>query len=211
MSRRKRRSIAAIGSARKRDPLLAAAALAACLLTGCMSIAPPSEPPKLTQPPEVATEGFLTAYAEETVPLALPELRRTLEETPITDFLEPTDNLAPPVASEVLEGTWPEAGATRWLRLEDGHYVVERVLQNEPEFFRYQIYVFTNAAGRGVEQIVGELRFTPVEGGTRIEWSYNVKPRNFLARKVVSGRMEEIQQFIRGGLRGFAASVSDQR
>ena len=178
-------------------------------LAACNSIEPPAEPPALSAPPPVASNGFLTAYAEETVPLPLSDLRQALTDTPIVDFLEPTENLSNPVASHVLEGNWPEPGATRWLRLADGHYVVERVLENEPELFRYQVYVFTNAAGRGIEQIVGEQRFISVEGGTRIEWSYNVKPRNFVTRIFVRGSMDEIEGYIRGGLRRFAASLSE--
>ena len=137
----------------------------------------------------------------------VPELRAFMEEHPLISFLQPTENIANPVASEVLEGEWGEVGATRWLRLADGHYVIERILENEPDLFRYQVFVFTNATGRGVEQIIGEQRFVPVEGGTEFQWTYNVLPRNVLTRQIVRGSMDEIEAYIAGGLTGFAEAA----
>lgn len=173
----------------------------------CEPRMPPSEPPKLTEAPEVATDGFLVADAEEIIPLSLDELRRFREQRPLTEFLEPTENISNPVAQKVLEGNWPEVGAVRWIRLADGHYIIERVLENEPQFFKYQIFVFTNDAGRGVEQIVGEQRFTPVEGGTKFEWDYKIKPKGFITRKAIKGRLEEIDKYISDGLRDFATAA----
>lgn len=180
----------------------------AIILTGCGKPSIPTEPPALTPPPDVATSGFLTAYTEQTIALPVSALRAFMEEEPLTSFLEPTENIANPVASEVIRGDWPEPGAYRWLRLADGHYVVERILQNEEDFFRYQVFIFTNATGRGVEQIVGEQRFVPVAGGTRFEWTYNVVPTNFVTRQFVRRSMDEIETYISGGLRGFAAAAN---
>ena len=179
----------------------------AALLAACSEIDPPAAPPTLRAPPEVATSGFLTAYTEETISMSVPELRAFMEREPLIGFLEPTENIADPVEAWVLEGTWPEPGAARWLRLSDEHYVVERVLGNEPELFRYQVFVFTNATGRGVEQIVGEQRFVPMDGGTRVEWTYDVRPRNFVARQIVRGSMDEIEAYIAGGLSGLVEAA----
>lgn len=173
-------------------------------LAACGGVEPPSEPPTAVAPPDVATDGFLAAYVEETVPVSVQELRAFMEERPVISFLQPTENISNPVDSMVLEGEWGEPGAVRWLRLADGHYVVERILENEPDLFRYQVYVFTNASGRGVEQIVGEQRFVAVEGGTQFQWTYNVLPRNFITRQIVRASMEEIEDYIAGGLEGFA-------
>jgi len=65
------------------------------------------------------------------------------------------------------------------------------------------------AAGLGVDQIVGEQRFVPVEGGTRFEWSYKVLPKHFLARQVIRSNMDAIEGFIAGGLERFTAAASD--
>ena len=191
-----------------RRPLPLVALLAPLALVACASVAvPPPAPPALTEPPAVATKGFLTAYTEQTVPMSVPELRAFMRERPVIEFLQPTDNIANPVEAKVLAGTWGEPGAARWLRLADGHYVVERILENEPDLFRYQVFTFTNATGRGVEQIVGEQRFVPVEDGTQFQWTYNVKPRNVVTRQVVRGSMDEIEGYIAGGLAGFAEAA----
>ncbi|MEM7487919.1 MAG: SRPBCC family protein [Pseudomonadota bacterium] len=179
------------------------------LLAACSEAGPPSIPPTAPPPPEVATTGFVRAQATATVPMSVPELRAFMAANPLIDFLEPTDNIAPPVASQVLSGTWPQPGATRWLRLSDGHYVVERVLQNNPDLFRYQIFLFTNSVGRGVDQIVGEQRFlAQPDGSTRIEWDYDVKARNALTRLFVRQQIDEIDAYITGGLDGLAAAAT---
>ena len=180
----------------------------AVILTGCGEPSIPTEPPKATPPPDVATSGFLTAYAEQTIAMSVPEVRAFLADQPLISFLEPTENISNPVDGETLEGDWPEPGASRWLRLADGHYVVERILENEEDFFKYQVFVFTNAAGRGVDQIVGEQRFVAVEDGTRFEWTYNVLPANFVARQFVRNNMDEIGVYISGGLERFAVAAN---
>ncbi len=177
-------------------------------LAACSGPAVPDEPPALSEAPMVASDGFLTAYVEETIPLELEELRAFMDENPLITFLQPTENISNPVASQVVEGEWPQPGAVRWLRLADGHYVIERVLDNTPDFFKYQVFVFTNATGRGVEQIVGEQRFIKTDNGTRFEWTYNVKPTNAVTRFFVSRNMPEVEAYIGGGLRGLVRAAS---
>ncbi|MGF1543889.1 MAG: SRPBCC family protein [Parvularculaceae bacterium] len=102
-------------------------------------------------------------------------------------------------------------GAARRLTLADGHYVIERVLENRPDFFKYQVWVFTNAAGRGVDQIVGEQRFTETADGVTFEWTYNIKPKNALTRifvRRVANR--DIRPFLQNGIDGFAAAARDR-
>ena len=136
------------------------------------------------------------------------ELRRFLEERPLTTFLEPTENMSNPVEGKVIQGVWPNPGAYRWLKLADGHYIIDRILENEEDFFKHQVFVFTNATGRGVEQIVGEQRFVAVDNGTRLEWTYQVLPTNFVTRQFVRRSMEEIETYISEGLEGFAAAAN---
>lgn len=191
-------------------PLVMAAALP-ILLAACGAMAPPptppSSPPALVAPPPVASDGFLTAFAQETIPMDAATLRRFMQTDPLIYDLQPMGSLSNPVADEVLAGTWPRPGAVRRLRLADSHYVIERVLENEPDLFRYQVYVFTNASGRGVEQIVGEQRFVSVPGGTRFDWTYNIRPRNFIARQAVAANLGEVQDYISNGLSRFAADA----
>ncbi len=185
----------------------ASAILSVILLAACSSVEAPSNPPAMTTPPEVASSGLLSAYVEATIPMEVDELREFMTEQPLISFLQPTENISNPVASELLEGTWPDPGAVRRLRLADGHYVIERVIENRPEYFKYQVFVFTNDTGRGVDQIVGEQRFVPLGADTRFEWTYNVRPRNFITRFIVARNMDEIEAYIGGGLTRFAEAI----
>lgn len=178
------------------------------LLAACSASAPPTSPPEWRAPPPVTTTGFLTAYAEEEVSLTVPELRKFMEEQPLITFLEPTKNISNPVETEIIRGTWPEPNATRRLKLADGHYIIERVVENRADFFKYQLFIFTNATSRGVEQVVGEQRFIATEDGAKFEWTYNVLPKNFVTRQIVRRSMPEIESYITGGLSRFAAAVN---
>lgn len=177
------------------------------VLANCTA-APPDGPPAFTHPPAVSTQGAVVIETTATVPLSLAELRAFLQRAPLIDFLEPADGLAPPAEGKVLEGDWPQAGAVRWLRLEDGHYVIERILRNEPERFEYQIWVFTNAAGRAVEQIVGVQTFTEVSAGeTRFDWTYSIKPKNAFARWIVNSRRGAFDAYLGGATARMAAAA----
>ena len=176
----------------------------AVIIAGCSSADAPVQPPEPVAPPTVATSGFLTAYADETIPMSVTQLRKFLKDQPLIGFLEPTENISNPVDTEVLAGTWGETGAVRRVKLADGHYVIERIVENDLSLFKYQLFVFTNSTARGVSQIVGEQRFVPVDAGTRFEWYYNVLPRNAFTRLFVRGRMDEIERYIANGLADFA-------
>ncbi|MEM9285195.1 MAG: hypothetical protein AAGA39_04865 [Pseudomonadota bacterium] len=184
--------------------------LIALVLASCTSSQPPDVPPPYVDPPEVATDGFVSTVSVVDVPMGLEDFRAFLIEQPFIGFLAPTETIFPPVSEEALQGEWLNVGAVRRLTLGDGHYVIERVLENEPEIFRYQVWVFTNDAARGVEQIVGEQRFTRINGRTtRFEWSYNVKPRSFLTRPFVKQRQPELQRFMDNGTAALAAGVAE--
>ena len=169
----------------------------------------PSEPPKLTAPPAVATSGFVSAYVEETIPMSVAQVRRFLTKMPIVKFFKPTRSISNPVSSEILKGSWPNVGSVRRVKLADGHYIIERVVENKPQLFKYQLFTFTNSTGRVVEQVVGEMNFVPVNGGTKFQWSYNVKPRSVFARPFVRARIKEIEDYLQGGLSGFATAATN--
>ncbi|MEM8771830.1 MAG: hypothetical protein AAGD92_09310 [Pseudomonadota bacterium] len=181
----------------------------ALLTTGCNAPAPPATPPAYSQPPDVAASGFVTIVLEETINMSIPQLRAFLTERPLTDFLEATETISPPASAEILKGAWPTAGAVRRLQLEDGHYVIERILENRPDFFQYQIWVFTNSAGRGVEQIIGEQRFIPItETETKFQWSYNVKPKSAFTKIFVKRQKPELRAYLATASRSMAAAAN---
>lgn len=180
------------------------------LLASCTSApAPPEVPPSYSEPPPVATDGFVTVVTSADIPMSVADLRAFLLDRPFIAFLEPTEGIAPPVSEEPLIGDWLTPGAVRRLQLEDGHYVIERVLENEPELFTYQAWIFTNAAARGVDHIYGVQRF--IELGpdeTRFEWTYNVKPKSALTAIFVRRQVAELTEFMETGTQAMAAAAS---
>lgn len=175
-------------------------------LVACGSPEPPIIPPEPTPPPAVTTEGAVAIRLSRDLPTDLEATRALLRSDPLIDQLREVDGIAPPVSARTLSGTWGEPGAVRRLTLADGHYVIERVLENEPRRFRYQVWVFTNAAGQGVEQIVGEQRFLPLpDGGTRFEWDYDIVPAGPVAGFFIARRASTIETYLSGGLERFAA------
>ncbi|MEM6557406.1 MAG: hypothetical protein AAF642_16105, partial [Pseudomonadota bacterium] len=122
-----------------RLPLIAFAALAA----SCTSaITPPETPPAYSEPPPLADDGYVTVVTSAEIPMSVSDLRAFLIDRPFITFLEATESISPPVSEQPLSGEWLTPGAVRRLQLADGHYVIERVLENEPELFSYQAWVF---------------------------------------------------------------------
>ncbi|MEN7344352.1 MAG: hypothetical protein AAAFM81_15480 [Pseudomonadota bacterium] len=170
----------------------------AVFVSGCItSPEPPATPPEYTEPPAVATDNAIRIVVSTDVPMGLDELRDFLIANPLIEFFESTPSIAAPDTWTALKGTWLEPGASRRLKLADGHYVIERVLDNEPDRFRYQVWTFTNAAGKGIEQIIGEQRFFVLgDRLTRFEWTYNIKPKSPFAAFFVRRRESELKTYL---------------
>jgi len=74
-------------------------------------------------------------------------------------------------------GAWDAAGQTRTLVLSDGGSVVEHTREvREPTFFAYELTDFQKLFGKLVSGARAEWTFTAVNGGTRIDWSYEFHP-----------------------------------
>lgn len=183
----------------------------AALLASCTSaISPPDTPPAYSEPPPLAEDGYVSIVTSADIPMSVPELRAFLLEQPFIGFLEATENISPPVSEEPLSGEWLTPGAVRRLQLADGHYVIERVLENEPERFTYQAWVFTNAAARGVNHIFGEQRFIALgPDETRFEWTYNVKPKSAITGVFVRRQVPELTTFMDTGTQAMAAAATE--
>ncbi len=77
------------------------------------------------------------------------------------------------VRVENQTGGWDAVGQTRTLHLSDGSSVVETTKDVErPGFFAYELTNFTKTFGPLVDHARAEWHFDPVEGGTRIHWTY---------------------------------------
>ena len=190
-----------------RLPLIAFAALVA----SCTSaITPPETPPAYSEPPPLADDGYVTVVTSAEIPMSVSDLRAFLIDRPFITFLEATESISPHVSEQPLSGEWLTPGAVRRLQLADGHYVIERVLENEPELFSYQAWVFTNAAARGVNHIFGEQRFIALSPEqTRFEWTYNVKPKSAVTAFFVRRQVPELTQFMDVGTQAMAAAAAE--
>jgi len=181
----------------------------AAALTACGSLQPPSSPPEYSPPPDVATQGLITLTSRAEISMSVDELRAYLLENPFISFFEPTENISPPDETEILKGEWPNPDAVRRVKLQDGHYVIERILENEPAYFSYQIWVFTNEAGRGVAQIIGEQNFVAIDDQTTLfKWDYNLKPKSGITRIFVNRQAGEVQEFMNKGTMAMAAAAN---
>jgi hypothetical protein len=70
-------------------------------------------------------------------------------------------------------GSWDTVGRTRRLELSDGGHVIETITDTEnPGLFGYELSDFQKLFGALVTGARSEWRFTAVDGGTRIQWTY---------------------------------------
>lgn len=77
------------------------------------------------------------------------------------------------VAVRDQSGPWDTVGQTRTLVLGDGGSVVETITDVEkPDFFAYELTDFTRLFKLLVHHARAEWRYTAVEDGTRVDWTY---------------------------------------
>ncbi len=153
----------------------------AILLAACAgTIPPPSVPPEYQEnAPELKTSGHVvhTTSAEFNAPKA--EIIAWISDgSKLVSAMEETDQIKKPIDITYLHGDWPDPGAVRRVEMSDGHYVLERVIENDlPHYFSYQIWNFTASAGRNLDYAFGEQKWMDSqEGGTELIWSYSVMP-----------------------------------
>ncbi|MEM0985512.1 MAG: hypothetical protein AAGJ32_04640 [Pseudomonadota bacterium] len=177
---------------------LFAAAATAC--TG--TVAPPSEPPQYTGSAPDLTGGRYAVYETERIfDAPLEPLRAFIEDgNKIVAAMEETDNIKKPVDVVVLSGTWPEEGSVRRLEFSDGHYTLERVLENDfPTLFRYQVWDFTAAAGNNLDYALGQQAWERLpDGRSKLTWTYSLKPnagyKRFFVQRFVNNDMRPLME-----------------
>jgi hypothetical protein len=70
-------------------------------------------------------------------------------------------------------GDWDAAGQTRKIDLADGTGTAERIdVADRPNVFQYTVGPFTGPLGRFVDRAEGEFKFTVMNGGTHVRWTY---------------------------------------
>ncbi|PJI92762.1 polyketide cyclase/dehydrase/lipid transport protein [Yoonia maricola] len=141
----------------------------------------------------------------------LAEVRAFMDANPLTDFLEPSGRIPRITDVVVLDGNWGDVNSLRRVDLEGGFHVHERVLTNDEDEFTYQIWDISTDAGRFISHIYGEIRLSEDPDGTRLTWSYNIKPRYFFARPSIRSYLnDDFAPFMQNGLTGFATAYAAQ-
>lgn len=83
---------------------------------------------------------------------------------------------------------WIKPGLTRTIYFEDGSTSKETLLTVVPHTsFSYRVEDFTSPLRFLAKRIEGDWIFTDLGNGqTRIEWTYQIVPKNFLARCIIN-------------------------
>ena len=174
------------------------------MLVACSSVAPPDVPPSdIASYPALAEDGYASVTLTRDFDVPRDWLRGWLAETSaFTKNFESTDDIAKPASTEVLSGEWFEPGSVRRVRLEDGHYVLERIVNNTPERLEYQIWAFTNAAGKNVDHIRGVQQFEALDAdSTRFTWTYAALPNAGFKRPFVRRFVDsEVRDYLESSL-----------
>lgn len=178
-----------------------AALVGGLLLSACVgTVEPPSKPPTYTgAAPEISGGPYATYEAVRVFDAPLEPLRRYIEDgNKIVAAMEETDNIKKPVDVVVLFGDWPEEGAVRRLEFSDGHFTLERVLENDfPTLFRYQVWNFTAAAGKNLDYAVGQQAWEVLpDGQSQLTWTYSLRPnagyKRFFVQRFVNNDMRPL-------------------
>ncbi len=183
--------------------------LAACAGTPVPPAVPPSD---FSTRPAIAETGFAETVVVQDFPLERSELRAWLADgNKIIAAMDGGEDFAGPVDEVYFDGTWPEPGSTRRVELSDGHYVLERVINNAPAAFEYQIWNMTNEVGNNVDYVHGIQAFEPLEqGGTRLTWTYKVMPNAGFKRPFVQRTVNKhVKPMLRGALETVAADANN--
>ena len=183
--------------------IIATTAVVAVGFSACTStVSPPSSPPEYTGIAPELTGGKYAVYETERVFNApLEPLRAFIEDgNKIVAAMEETDNIKKPVDVVVVSGTWPQEGSVRRLEFSDGHYTLERVLENDfPTLFRYQVWDFTAAAGNNLDYALGQQAWQVLpDGRSKLTWTYSLKPnagyKRFFVQRFVNNDMRPLME-----------------
>lgn len=177
---------------------------------------PPTNPPDYSDDrPGLADDGYVSVTHSVHVD-ATPEQVWTSGNDPnlsLEDIVQFDDGFPAVQTTQPLVGDWipgDRVGDRRWVRFEDGHYLAEEVLVDDPEVFRYQVWGFTSMQRFVVQHGVAEFRYEPDGDGTLLSWTYSFLPTSPLLSGAVQGfldsTMTPMMQSTLAGLRAHAES-----
>jgi hypothetical protein len=166
-----------------------AAVLLGSLVLAACSATPPSVPPELSNPPAIVQDdNYITHVTKRTIQWDRVQFRRWLESKQFVSFLPKDQGIAGVKTAVPMRGIWGQNGAIRRVHLEDGHFVFDHIINNQyPDVFQYQVYGFTNEAGRVSEYIRAEFKYTEDKPGvTTFQWTYSMRPKSALTRPLLN-------------------------
>ncbi|MBL4683026.1 MAG: SRPBCC family protein [Nannocystaceae bacterium] len=178
--------------------------LGACRTTVAVGYAPgtaPTERDQLhstTPPPHIAGPSELTATTvTDTFEIPIEFASKWFIAMPLSEALPGTADVPGVTNTVPLSEGWGGVGARRRVEVKDGSTALEQILEsNLPERFRYVVWNYTSSAARHVRYGVGEFRFVPVDGKTRVEWTYAFQAKGWPASWF-------LPRFVEGKFRAF--------
>lgn len=149
------------------------------LLAACGST--PPDAAHVFNPPPVRQDDLETVTRIRRAFVAVPpqDLLGWLINVPLEDVFVSYGTIPAVVGTTPLSPNWPEVGARRRLLLSDGHQAAEIILKVEGQStFTYQVWGFTNMAGRLTDYAIGRFDVERADGGAQLTWTYAFVPRS---------------------------------
>lgn len=176
--------------------------------------APPSGPPDYSgERPRLADHGYVSITHSVHVDASPEQVWASGNDPNLTleDIVQFDDGFPAVQTAQPLIGDWTpgdRVGDRRWVRFEDGHYLAEEVLVDDPELFRYQIWGFTSTQRFAVRHGVAEFHYEAEGDGTRLSWTYSFLPTTPILSGAVQAfldsTMTPMMQATLAGLRDLA-------
>jgi hypothetical protein len=190
----------ATGAGQKRLRLVTAGLLS-MLAMSCGAAPKEASDPNGPRPP-LDQSGFVRHTETITVQMPIQALDKWRRSRPLETILHGTKRIPGVDHTEVIRGTWGEAGARRRVILKDGNQTTEEILEDKrPSLFRYEVWGFTNWARFLTDYAVGEFQFQEVPGGTEVHWTYSFHQKSILVSPLVAWVVQnDFAEFMRSTL-----------
>ncbi|MBF6337167.1 SRPBCC family protein [Nocardia abscessus] len=155
---------------------------------------PPSAPPAYTEPhPTLAANGYVSHTESIVIDVARSDYLRWVNdpELHLGDLIQSDDDATRVVRTDILIGAWDagtdRTGDRRRVQFASGHYLVEEVLDDTSDTFRYMVWGFTEPQQRyAVDHAVAAFTFRDHDGRTEVSWTYSFQPTAAPLRPLVS-------------------------
>jgi Polyketide cyclase / dehydrase and lipid transport len=190
-------------SKRLHNRLIFLIAAIAFVIIGCAPMPPTAPPDYSAAPPEIDKTGFYIEN-QETITIDMPrsQLLAWVEQNNLSDILTATEGMPAVENTVVLSGgEWGDVGDRRRIELADGHYAAETILERTDQRMRYQVWGFTNQAGRFADYAIGEFVYDDQGDTTLVTWTYRFHPHSWIARLPLSSFVNNtFKGFMQNGL-----------